>query len=66
MKEFTIKITGGGTRQEIARALRAVADGIDETLIDAPSDEELDGAEWEDPILMTTISTDEEFPLNEE
>ena len=53
MKTYTIKITGSGTAQEIETALLGI---IDEIRI---SGDELDGAEWEDPILFTEIDETE-------
>ncbi|MEK6829809.1 MAG: hypothetical protein AABY15_06850 [Nanoarchaeota archaeon] len=55
---FKIKITGGGTPQEIADALEQVVNNLRDS-IETGSTKELDGCEWEDPILMTEISEDE-------
>jgi hypothetical protein len=52
-KQYTIRITGGGTREEISSALNLIANEILSTPI-----EDLDGAEWEDCTLMTEISED--------
>lgn len=49
--EYGIKITGSGTPQQLADALRTVADSIESS-----TPYMLDGAEWEDPILMTEIN----------
>lgn len=56
--EYKIKITGGGTRKEIAKALRLIADGIYHPTSrgDGLNIEDIDGAEWEDCTLMTEIS----------
>ena len=59
MKNLTIKITGGGTREDISKALTLVAKGILSTPI-----EELDGSEWEDCTLMTEINADEMVPCD--
>ena len=48
-----IKITGGGTRKEIAKALSLISKSIKNTPV-----EDLDGSEWEDCTLMTEISID--------
>lgn len=55
-KEYTIKISGGGSFAGIMNALRSVADEMDLILESGktPPDE----IEWEDPILMTEISED--------
>ena len=50
MKTLKIKITGGGTREDISSALNLIAKSILETPI-----EDLDGSEWEDCTLMTEI-----------
>lgn len=57
-KTYTIKITGGGTFAGIMNTLRSVADEMDLILESGktPPDE----IEWEDPILMTEISEDDE------
>lgn len=58
-EEYEIKISGGGTRPEIAKALRAIADAIHhETSMGHGknmADEMIDGAEWEDCTLLTEI-----------
>lgn len=53
-QSFTIKITGGGTRKDISKALKLIADEILTTPV-----EDLDGCEWEDSTLMTEISKEE-------
>lgn len=53
-KEYTIKISGEGSFAGIMNALRSVADEMDillESGITPPIE-----IEWEDPILMTEIS----------
>lgn len=50
-KNFTIKITGGGTLKDISKALLVVSEQI---LIQPLED--IDGAEWEDCTLMTEIN----------
>jgi hypothetical protein len=49
--EFNIKITGSGTKEEILKSLLDLVKGIQES--DTPI---LDGAEWEDKILITEIN----------
>lgn len=51
MKNLTIKITGGGSREDISKALDLISKAIISTPI-----EELDGSEWEDCTLMTEIN----------
>lgn len=48
---YEIKITGSGTKEQLEHSLRELARSIQ----DAKGDAELDGAEWEDAILMTEI-----------
>lgn len=48
---YNIKITGSGTRDEIVEALKNVLTSIDESNVAV-----LDGAEWEDSILITEIN----------
>jgi len=55
MKNLNIKITGGGSRDDIAKALVTIAREIIETPI-----EDLDGCEWEDCTLMTEVSAGDE------
>lgn len=56
-KEYTIKITGGGSFAGIMNALRSVADEMDLILeLDKTPPDEI---KWEDPILMTEISEEE-------
>ncbi len=59
MTEYSIKITGEGTAQDVVSALRKVANAIESKDIrdnlDSPEVEDLDGAEWEDNTLMTEI-----------
>jgi len=50
--DYNIKITGNGTKKEIAKELRELADSVEQ----AKGDAELDGAEWEGDTLMTEIS----------
>lgn len=57
-KQYTIKITGGGSFAGIMNALHSVADEMDlilESGVTPP-----DNIQWEDPTLMTEISEDEE------
>jgi len=54
MENLTIKITGGGTREEISKALDLISKAILTTPI-----EEIDGSEWEDCTLLTTINVSE-------
>lgn len=55
--EYSIKITGEGTREDIAKALRLIADAVHHphSKGDGLNVEDLDGAEWEDCTLMTEI-----------
>ncbi|HNU14051.1 MAG TPA: hypothetical protein PKI55_06280 [Chitinophagaceae bacterium] len=57
MQEYNIKITGSGTRQDIAKALRLIADAIyhPHSKGDGLNIEDIDGAQWEDSTLMTEI-----------
>lgn len=56
--EYKIKITGEGTREEIAKALRVIADAIKHPTSKGDGlNVKIDGsAEWEDCTLMTEIS----------
>jgi len=60
MKNYSIKITGNGTREDIAKALREIADAVFHPTSMGHgknlSDDSIDGAEWEDATLMTEIS----------
>jgi hypothetical protein len=49
--QYNIKIIGTGTRDEIVDALKVIINAIDDANIGV-----LDGAEWEDATLMTTIN----------
>lgn len=55
-KEYTIKIIGGGTREDIAEALRLIASAMDGKG-DHPSqsDEDINGAQWNDCALQTEV-----------
>jgi len=53
MENLKIKITGGGTRKDIANALELIAKSIRTTRV-----EDLDGCEWEDCTLMTEVEAD--------
>ena len=55
MKNLTVKITGGGTREDVSKALDLISKAILETPI-----EDLDGSEWEDCTLMTEINAVED------
>lgn len=57
---YNIKITGCGTRLEIANALRLVVNSLDVTGDPITDIADIDGAEWEDGILMTEISAEAE------
>lgn len=59
-KNYVIKITGGGTFAGIMNTLRSVADEMD--LILESGKPLPDDIQWEDPILMTEISEDEDEP----
>ena len=51
--KYSIKITGEGTREEIAKALLLIAAAIDG---DKQQDlEDIDGAEWNDCLLLTEM-----------
>lgn len=58
---YGIAITGVGTAEEIAKALRLIANALlaskeeRERTLDSPEVTDLDGAEWEDCTLMTRI-----------
>jgi len=54
MKNLKIKITGGGTRDDVCKALLTIAREILNTPI-----EDLDGCEWEDCTLMTEVEKEE-------
>ena len=56
-QKFTIKISGSGTADEIKKALKNVIESIEETRGDE-QDAKLDGVEWEDDILMTSIDSE--------
>jgi len=51
MKNLIVKITGGGSREDISKALALISKSILETPV-----EDLDGSEWEDCTLMTEIN----------
>lgn len=51
MENLEIKITGGGSREDISHALELISKAIISTPI-----EDLDGCEWEDCTLMTEIN----------
>jgi hypothetical protein len=51
---YDIKISGSGTPKEIVESLMRLIESISET----PSVVILDGAEWEDSTLMTTINAE--------
>jgi len=53
MINLTIKITGGGSREDISKALELISKSILDTPI-----EDLDGSEWEDCTLMTEINVE--------
>jgi len=53
MENLTIKITGGGSREDISKALVLISKSMIHTPI-----EDLDGCEWEDCTLMTEISVE--------
>lgn len=56
MGTYNIKISGEGTAQEVAEALRNIADAITAAAEGEHEVAELDGAEWEGSVLMTEIS----------
>jgi len=51
MENFNIKITGGGTREDISKALAQISEQIKSWPV-----EDLDGCEWEDCTLMTEVN----------
>ena len=53
MENLKVKITGGGTREEVSKALDLISKALETTPIF-----DLDGCEWEDCTLMTEIETD--------
>ena len=60
MENLTIKITGGGTREDISKALSHISKSILETPI-----EDIDGSEWEDCTLMSEINVVDEAVICE-
>lgn len=54
MENLKVKITGGGTREDIAHGLELIAKAIRNTPI-----EDLDGSEWEDCTLMSEVEAEE-------
>ena len=54
MKNLTIKITGGGSREDVSKALDLISKAIKETSV-----EDLDGSEWEGHTLMTEINAEQ-------
>ena len=60
MDNYNIKITGGGSREDIAKALRQIADAIHHPTSMGHgknmADEMIDGAEWEDCALLTELT----------
>jgi hypothetical protein len=56
MKSFNIKITGGGTKEDIISSLNDIINEIKFS-----SEDELDDREWEDPYLYTEITEDAEL-----
>ena len=61
MENLEIKITGGGTRNDIAKALITIAREI----LDTPV-ESLDGSKWEDCTLMTEINVAPKLRITDE
>lgn len=55
---YKIKISGSGTAEELAKALRDIADGIEEAKIGEHETAALDGATWEDKTLCTEINAE--------
>jgi hypothetical protein len=58
-KKYTIKITGGGTLQELSQALLDVLNDISCAIYNTKSGELAEDAEWENSILFTEIKEDE-------
>jgi hypothetical protein len=58
MKQYTIKITGSGTFEEISKALLAVAEELEFNR--EATDEPLFDIHWEDPTLYTEVTEDEQ------
>lgn len=58
MYNYNIKITGSGTAEEIAQKLKSLAEEIEDSakVENGMQRAFLDGAEWEDETLMTTIN----------
>ena len=54
MNNLTIKITGGGSRKDVSKALDLISKAIKETSV-----EDLDGSEWEGHTLMTEIDAEQ-------
>lgn len=55
---YKIKISGSGTAEELAKALRDIADGIEEAKRGEHETAALDGATWEDKTLCTEINAE--------
>jgi hypothetical protein len=53
-ENYIIKITGGGSREDISKALALISKSILTTPV-----EDLDGCEWEDCTLMTEVKLEE-------
>ena len=58
MVTFKIKITGSGTPKEIIESLQKIIGNIKIAENKPNTTAVLDGAEWEDPTLMTEISAE--------
>jgi hypothetical protein len=54
MENFTISITGGGSREDISKALELISKAVLTWAI-----EDIDGCEWNDFTLSTTFSQEE-------
>ncbi len=58
LEQFEIKISGSGTAEEIATALRNVADAVfHPTSVGEGKNLYIDDVEWEDKTLMTEIKS---------
>lgn len=55
MNNYSIKITGSGSKEALIAALETVLSNLKMS-----SEQELESAEWEDATVMTEISTNEE------
>jgi hypothetical protein len=63
---YSIKITGSGTREEIAKALLLITNAVNPATCNPDFSgtlTDIDGAEWEDCTLMTEINMDKSLSI---